>query len=146
MKKQITNFSFFLFLVISFPLTNSYENSKDLDLVNDNNNYFYMNDELDVKATKESKNVNYFEYKEYIINEGENHTEILNETQENFTFITYEVIPNYGKINVYICDSSENKDIYEIKGYKSYFYTYRNEKLDNNNNSKQLCIKCDKNS
>ena len=145
MKKQITNFSFFLFLVISFPLINSYENSKDLDLVNDNNNYFYMNDELDVKATKESKNVNYVEYKEYIINEGENHTEILNETQqENFTFITYEVIPNYGKINVYICDSSENKDIYEIKGYKSYFYTYRNEKLDNNNNSKQLCIKCEK--
>ena len=52
---------------------------------------------------------------------------ILNNIKDKFSYIQYEIVPNYGKINVSIYQDENFIDI--IKGYKSYFYVYTKEEF-----------------
>ena len=94
----------------------SYENiSKDLIIKN-----------IDIES--------YSNYQEIIIDNG-TAKQIIPNITENYTFLTFEIIPNYGKIVPYICinDCNDNNSIFEIsENYKSYFYTYNKKESDNN--------------
>ena len=77
-------------------------------------------------------------YSEFIINSG-NTLKINASVNKKFSFLSFEVIPNYGKIQVSIIHNEKNINVIS---YKSYFYTYKNEN-ESDFNDRLLQIKCE---
>ena len=130
-----TKIFFLLMILLFFSIQKSF--NKEIQL---NNRISNENENTTLNINGKQENYTFGNYYELNINHS-NKTNIQIETNNTFNFLTYEVVPNYGKINVSICknpfcNSSENNDLI-IKGYKSYFYT-----IKNNNEKKNLVIKC----
>ena len=76
------------------------------------------------------------------IPQGTSNEIILNNIKDKFSYIQYEIVPNYGKINVSIYQDENFIDI--IKGYKSYFYVYTKEEFKTAiKNKEKILIKCE---
>ena len=76
------------------------------------------------------------------IPQGTSNEIILNNIKDKFSYIQYEIVPNYGKINVSIYQDENFIDI--IKGYKSYFYVYTKEEFKAAiKNKEKILIKCE---
>ena len=126
----------FLF-IISFCIRKS--NNIEIKLSNtDNEDDYYYIDILN-ETEKSQKFGNYLEI---VIINNLNKTNIhQNKSYEKNQFLTYEVIPNYGKINVSICKNKfcvpSNGDDIIIKDYKSYFYT-----IEKHDDKKNLVVQC----
>lgn len=126
----------FFLLMISFYIK-KYDN-KEIQLSNnDCENNYYINYSNRIEENQKLGN-----YSEIIIQNLEKVNINLNKIDNKYQFLTYEVIPNYGKINVSICNKSlcEPSDFIIIKGYKSYFYTI--EKKNDSDTTPNLEVKC----
>ena len=137
MKKGLINSYNILFLIILISLIDPKDIFEDKTFFNENNEYnFYMKD-TNVKISEEIKDQKYIKDSEAIINQGDNLVEVMGDAELNYIFLTYEVIPYYGQIKVSV---NNGTDSYEINGYKSYFYIYQKEQLENY--TRQLFIEC----
>ena len=134
-KILILNIQNYIFISFLFSLIKS-----ELELYRDNNNTIYINYNKENNNTDKERGV----YSKEIIEEGNKLQLKLNEI--NLTYLYYDIIPEYGELDVSICENynnsltSINNGNNIIKFYKSYFIT---QGL-NNTKDEIILIECKK--
>ena len=107
----------FLFLFLSISLIKANINEKKI-----------INNELDNNEVVYFNNTNNISnYEEIKIDNGTKIIIIPKISDNTYKYLTFEVIPYYGKINV-SCENKYNNTTI-IENYKSYFYTYKKENM-----------------